>query len=89
MKTIVQFLHFCPHSRYVFLGSRRIVQRFQILFHCFYPSDMSGYLKLYVSKTMHVGCHEDTFSVLSFNSSTLACSAAEAFWYSSKRWYAA
>lgn len=30
-----------------------------------------------------------TFSVVSLSSSTLACSVAEAFWYSSKRWYAA
>lgn len=32
---------------------------------------------------------ELTFSVLSLSSSTLAWSAAEAFWYSSSRWYAA
>jgi hypothetical protein len=30
-----------------------------------------------------------TFSVLTFNSSTLVCNAAEARWYSSNKWYAA
>ena len=42
-----------------------------------------------INRTFHLDTKSQTFSVLACSSSTLACSAAEAVLYSSRRWYAA
>jgi hypothetical protein len=42
-----------------------------------------------IKENISLGTNSQTFSVLACSSSTLACSAAEASLYSSKRWYAA
>jgi hypothetical protein len=77
MKAVVEFLYFGSNTGKVLFRSGCISERLQILFDSLYPPDMRRDLGGVQASRFLVGSRH-TFSVLVFNSSTLAWRIDEA-----------